>query len=515
MNRALSAVLLLCAFLVGSCVVIVQGGSVREIDSETDTPTRVTVPMKAFLYGGDVVVYADGALVSRSAIQGRGYRYTLGREDATLVEEMPLDSIIGIEAFEGGVNPVATVFATAGATGLATVGSAALAVAIFGSCPTFYASTEQGGALQAEAFSYSIASHLEAEDVDRLFLGPDEDGLVRLELRNEALETHYINYLELVVAEHPPQVHMVPDEEGSLLGTRAPKAPMAAHDRDGRSVLREVVASDDQTFSSADTRILAATTEDSKEHLDLVFPRPESKMAVVVLDLRNSLLNTVLYYDLLLGTTGAHALNWWGGSLERIVTAFQMAQWYLEVSGLAVQVPQGNDWKTVARIPDTGPIAWKELGVEVPVPEEGPVRVRLSFLADDWRINRVSLASPAEGWTSARIPVSRVLDAEGEEDPAMASLLAAVDDDYLITYPGASASLEFAVPEPPPGKAASYLLATQGYYIEWVRPEWIRKAQQTSPFQPGPGSVETLMAVWKEKKSSFEDAFYGSKIPVR
>jgi hypothetical protein len=43
--------------------------------------------------------------------------------------------------------------------------------------------------LHAEAFSYSIAPLLEARDVDRLATQPDADGHLRIEVRNEALET--------------------------------------------------------------------------------------------------------------------------------------------------------------------------------------------------------------------------------------------------------------------------------------------------------------------------------------
>jgi len=515
MHRFLSALILFLALLVGSCVVIVQSGSVEEIDPATAGAVSLRVPVKAFLQNGDVVVFENGATVSSSAILGPGYRHSLNRKEASFVEEVAMDSIIGIEAFKGGVDPLATAGATVLGTALGVFGGAALAVAIFGSCPTFYASPEQGAVLQAEAFSYSIASQLEAKDLDLLHINPDPDGVVRLELRNEALETHYINHLNLVAVEHAPGVHVVPDEEGRLLGTRAPEAPLAAEDRDGRSVLSDVVAIDDLAFSSTDRRIRAATTEDSRDHLDLVFPRPASETAVVLLDLRNSLLNTVLYYDLMLGTTGVQALNWWGGSLENIGSAFEMARWYVETLGLTVEVPTDDGWETVARVPDAGPIAWKEVGVEIPVPGSGPVRVRLSFLADDWRIDKVSLASLTGGLTSVQLPIHRVVTPDGMGGLEAASLLGSPDEDYLITYPGATAVLEFLPTPPSPGRAATFLLATQGYYVEWVRPEWIRKALQVTPFEAGPGSVETLLARWLEKKGSFEDAFFGSKIPVR
>ncbi|MCJ7629575.1 MAG: hypothetical protein MUO50_14460 [Longimicrobiales bacterium] len=515
MNRFLPALPLLSVLFGGSCVLIVQSGQVEEIDANHPSPTIVTAPMKAFLWNGDVVVYSEGADVSPTTILGTGVRYPLNRDGYVRVNAIPLDSVIGIEAFKGGVNVPATIGATVLGSALTSVGTAALMVALFGSCPTLYASSENGGALQAEAFSYSIASELEGKDLDRISVAPDADGVLRLELRNEALETHYINQLRLVAVEHAPEVRVVPDEKGGLLGIRGQIAPLEARDRNGRQVLDQVVAKDGLAFSSTEARMLAATSEDSREYLDLVFPRPESKTAAVLLDLRNSLLNTVLFYDLMLGTAGVQALNWWGGSLDGIGTAFEMARWYMETLGMTVQVWDSDDWHTVALVPDAGPIAWKELGVRLPVPDSGPLRVRLGFLADDWRIDRVSLASAVEIPEFLEIPAHRVITGTSQEDAAAVSSLAYADEDYLVTYPGTSAILEFLPHAPAPENATTYLLATQGYYIEWMRPEWIRSAQKATPFKPGPGAIERLMATWLEKKSFLEDAFFGSKIPVR
>jgi hypothetical protein len=515
MVKIRAALFLFCTLVVASCVWIVETGSVDEVETDNPLPQAITAPMKVFLQNGDMVLYTEGAQVWQDRIRGRGARYTLDRRRSAMVEDLPLDSIIGIEAFRSDVNDLASAALTIGATAVTAVGGVAIFKALFGSCPTFYASSENGGALQAEGFSYSIAPQAEGIDLDRLYVTPDADGVLRLEVRNEALETHYINQVELVAVEHAPGVHVVPDAEGQPLGTSVPAAPVQAVDRDGRLVLAEIVAEDDLAFASTESRIRAATTEDSRDYLDLVFPRPDGDEAVLVLNLRNSLLNTVLYYDLMLGTTGVQAVNWWGGSLEGIGAAIDMARWYAETLGLTVQVPSGDSWQDVTRMSGTGPIAWKEIGVRVPMPQEGPVRVRLSFLADDWRLDQVSLAAPAEPLTAKRIPLHRVVTGIGEGDQDAATRLARPDDQYFVTYPGTSATLEFLTEGPEAGMTATYLLATQGYYIEWVRPEWIRRAQTTAPFQSGPGSVESLMALWLDKKDTLEDEFFGSKIPVR
>ena len=310
MRKALAIFSLSLGLLASSCVLIFQGGEIEEIDPVDPVPVTVTNPMKAFLQNGDVVLYRDGAAIDTASILGDGVRYSLNRGSVVPVSELSLDSIIGIEAFQGSLRPVESILATLGASVGTVLGGSALAIAVFGSCPTFYASPAEGGALQAEAFSYSIASQLEARDLDGLQIFPDADGMIRLEIRNEALETHYINHLELVAVEHDFGVQVVPNEEGIPIGASRPRPPSAARDRGGRSVLDLVLATDDLSFSSSEERIRSATTQDSRDYLELIFPRPESDEAALLLDLRNSLLNTVLYYDLLLGTVGAQALNW-------------------------------------------------------------------------------------------------------------------------------------------------------------------------------------------------------------
>ena len=300
-------------------------------------------------------------------------------------------------------------------TGAVTIGTVALLKALFGSCPTIYVDTDEGPVLQAEAFSYSIAPLLEARDVDRLEVEPDDDGFIRLELRNEALETHYINHLELLAVEHDADVRVVPDERGLPIGMTDPVPPARALDRDGRSVLPELTQRDRLAFATTDARIRAASTVDSRDFIELAFPSvPDADTVVAVLELRNSLLNTVLFYDLMLGSAGAGALDWLGRSMDRIDGAVELGRWFHETMGLAVEVFDGERWQETARVGDSGPIAWKELGVRIPVLEPDSIRLRLGFLADEWRIDRVEIGRPERLGRSSRIPVSRIVDLQGQ-----------------------------------------------------------------------------------------------------
>jgi hypothetical protein len=471
--------------------------------------------MKAFLMDGSTVVYEDGAAITVDSILGAGMRHSLGLTDVFSVSAVSLDSVAGIEAFQGRTNVAGSVAATLGLTALATVGSAALAVAIFGSCPTFYASEEQGGALQAEAFSYSIAPLLEARDLDATHVVPDADGVVRLQLRNEALETHYINHLELVTVDHTAGARVVPDHLGLPVVIKDAVAPTRAVDRQGRDVRVTLQAVDEVSFASSTERISSANGSDPDDYIDLTFPRPSGDEAVVHLRLRNSLLNTVLFYDMMLGQAGAGAVDWIGQDMNRIGTVLELGTWFQSAMGLKVEVHDGERWIQSGRLTDTGPIAWEEVGVRVPLPNSGDVRVRLRFLTDAWRIDQVALAIATETASAERVPITRMEQDGVPVDPDLLERLAYPDEAYLATHPASSALLEFDLPPRTGGLDRSYLLSSQGYYTEWIRPDWIRGAEQPSTFMPDATTVETLMALWLDQKDSFEAEFYNSKVPVR
>src|SRR6266550_1834015 len=201
--------------LVSACIHVYQ--SIRPRPLDLHTPVTVTTPVKVHLVDGSTVVFLAGVTVDSAVVRGDGNRYSLTLRDSAAVTSIPLDSIVGMEAFEQSVNGassfVVSVLATSGMAGVVAV----LAVAIFGSCPTVYADSAGTALLQAEGFSYSIAPIFESRDVDRLRLVQAADGSVRLEVRNEALETHYLNQLELLEVVHGSAETALVDERNGLV----------------------------------------------------------------------------------------------------------------------------------------------------------------------------------------------------------------------------------------------------------------------------------------------------------
>jgi hypothetical protein len=417
-----------------------------------------------------------------------------------------LEALVGGE-LDVGKSIVLSALGTAGSV----LAGAALAVAIFGSCPTFYATTSDGFALEAEAFSYSISPLLEARDVDVLRSTRPQDGWVELELRNEALETHFINHLEILAAETELGEQVFPGLDGRPLAVGALRTPTSVVDAAGRDLAAVLSAADGVAYETPQDRIREARDGDPFDHIIIeVPPHPEGE-AVIVLRLRNSLLTTLLFYDLMLAPGGIKTVDWMTEDMQRIGAAVEMALWAREYLGLRVEVEGENGFEPVSKVSDTGPIAWEEVGVTVPVHPERISRIRLSFLADAWRIDQVALAETWREPDFRRVPVAEVIGPDGALEPEAIRALGAPDDEYLETRPTHRMTLRFPV-----GPAeSSYLLASQGYYTEWVRPSRIREARSPHHFEPNRDAIRELHTRWLDERADLEERFFSSAIPVR
>ncbi len=237
--------------------------------------------------------------------------------------------------------------------------------------------------------------------------------------------------------------------------------------------------------------------------------------------LRSSLLSTVIFYDVMLGAQGAYAVDWIEEDLADIGTALQLGSWVHDNLGLSLRIRGGKDSVTreVAKVFDPGPIAWKDVAVIVPVEHSDSLRMRLDFVVDNWRIDRVAIAG---AWRSAqprRIKPARYTTSVGAEITVPHLPLAVVDSSYLITRPSDRYFIHFSTGHAPTQQREasqySYLLAAHGYYTEWVRGSWMNNTPKASGFAPGTDALFAAVKGWREKKEEMEASFFNSRIPVR
>jgi len=196
--------------------------------------------------------------------------------------------------------------------------------------------------------------------------------------------------------------------------------------------------------------------------------------------------------------------------------AVELAQWYQRRMGLDVAVADGNGgaYRFITHIKDTGPIAWKDVSVVVPVLERGTVHVRLRFPVDNWRIDAIAVAGRFRRAVPLVHPLAEVRDAEGKADANALASLGTADAHYLETTPGQRFTAGFAVPSTA-AAGRTFFLASQGYYTEWVRRDWLAAPRVSSAFVPSDAALLEAVARWRVTQETLEARFMASRIPVR
>jgi hypothetical protein len=510
---AMAALLTVC-----SCVITTTTPARMAVTKE---PVSVKSPAKAHLLDGSVVAYDSGFRMSGDTLYGRGVRYDLLRQGSKGVEVVPLDSVAAIERYDVHSNAGATV-ALAGipvsaALSLALTGSLTpLFKALFGSCPTVYTWDGNAYSLEAEAFSFNVTRLLSGRDLDRLDLGRPVDGEYRLMVTNEALETHYIDHLALVTADHVLGYKAFPTDAGRVVLFGRETRLARAENQAGRDVCALIVSRDTAWYRTDSARVRQLADSAVHDWIDIAVPVPKgARRLCLALRGRNTLMSTVMFYDVLLKSQGVSSLDWQGMSRRSLPYAVNLSRWHHRHFGLRIRTRSGSGYRDLAWIRDAGPIAWHDVAVELPVPRGDTCHLRLDFLPDNWMIDWIGVSFDNPEPAQVReIPCGAVRVADGTVSGAEAVLLARNDGHYLVTAPGDCRYLVFR-PEPVSGGLErEYFVRSGGYYIEWLRPDWLESGP-AAWFQPRDEALTELATLWLQKRPDLERRFFEMRVPVR
>jgi hypothetical protein len=307
---------------------------------------------------------------------------------------------------------------------------------------------------------------------------------------------------------------VIPDEHGRPLIVGALRAAASVRDRAGRNLSRTLELADGDVFTTDSGTLARASGTDPGDYLDIVTPSPESDSAVVALHLRNSLLNTVLLYDMMLTRPGARSLDWVSNDLRRIGPMLRFGRWYREHFGLRVWVWDGSEYREIERHPTYGPVAWREAATVVPVLQRDSLRVRLTFTTDEWRIDRVAIASTFARVRPRLIAIDRIRATNDSIATLTKRSLRSADNRYVQTSPGEHFWMSFNTGPEAEGSARTFLLASQGYYTEWIRGSWLKQTTDTLAFTPSVAALDRTLKIWIARRDSLDRAFYATRIPM-
>ena len=402
-------------------------------------------------------------------ITGSGFYYNTNREE-TSVNSMSMifnyEDIVLVETNEyKGFNLISPLLMT-----VSTVFSSAAIPCIgnpeacFGSCPTYYLHQDNALLLQAEGFSSSITKSMEATDIDYLAdFKPGYKDEIKIELVNEAMETHYIRKTELLAVERIKEEEIIHGNGRfyAVSGLSLPKSAIGS----GQDLLDPLKLRDGiEYWSASDSADLT-----KKESLILEFDQHYGPNAAIAITQRQSLMTTFLFYQ---------SMAYMGSKLGELIAAYERASpivrnaqktMYDILGGIEVSVLVNGKWKKVGTIDEQGPIA-SDTHL-LPVKHKGEfTKIKLTMTKGLWRIDQVAVYTVI-GERKPNVLRANKLINNGDEE---LSLLHYLNDSskMLVNGPGTSYTLAFERPEM---DNFSLFLRSQGYYTEWMRSEWLKE----------------------------------------
>jgi hypothetical protein len=500
----LVAVLVAISLLAGGCGVLRR---THVAPTDVATLDRDSGYLKAHMEDGGVYVLSEWE-TGDGVVTGEGRLLDANRVVVREgVHTVPIDSVA---LFETNVREIGDASVVLAVMGVVTAGVGVYCAtnpkACFGSCPTFYVPAADGEwVLAAEGFSSSIAPALEDSDLDVLLDAHASGRRFTVRLTNEALETHVLRSVELVAASRPPGSRVWPTAEGVLRVARSLRPPSGCRSSDGSECRALLSAADGrERWSRADSTDLAR-----REVVDLTFDRPPAGDVGVVITARQTLLTTFLIYQAL-AYLGSDAGRWLAALRRAGDGAVQRASGVGRLLGdIEVQVQDpGGGWRSVGGVGETGPLARDTWVVPLP-PDSDPSRIRLRLTRGLWRIDRVALAELGAPVEPARLQPIDVVRAGAPDRSARAALVDSART--LVTRPGDVYELVFELPG---GADHELLLEARGYYLEWMREEWLAEENPRQAMRlltdPG-GMLRELAPVYSRMEAGMDSVFWGSR----
>jgi hypothetical protein len=378
--------------------------------------------------------------------------------------------------------------------------------ACFGSCPTFYSWDGEDTCLMAEGFTSSILPSFEKEDVDMLYSTRVTGNDFHLKLTNEALETHVIRYADLLVFQRSKNERVFATPEGEFYRTSKIQSPATCKADEGE-ILDAIRQMDHkERYGSADSENLVR-----REFIEMRFDSvPDGELGLII-GCRQTLLTTYLFYQSLayLGNSAGYffaRVESGDKSLERKVYKI----WDL-LGGIEVFVQTANrKWTKSGQIDEMGPIA-TDVHL-VPLPESGTkdIKIKLRLTKGLWRIDYLALGKIEKKNDALRIRPSIITSINNKNGNIISQLSDTLHP--LVTLPGDAYDLRYILPTV--DSELEIFLKTRGYYIEWMRENWIREESRKNAtlFFNLPKSYMKLAAKdFKKTELSMETNFWNSK----
>ncbi|MBL8006649.1 MAG: hypothetical protein JNJ56_03900 [Ignavibacteria bacterium] len=485
---------------------------------------------KCHAIDGSVIVYKSGFSVINNTIMGEGERFFFnGKENNSfinrfMISSFPLDSIVAITLYEDYTGTRLIANGSLGAFGFAIGGITIYCIACpkccFGSCPTVYTSENNISLLETELFSSSISRMLEDNDLDKLNQKVPDDGIYKLKITNEALETHYIDKFNLIAAEHPSGTKVYPNISKGLTIINRTVPVETAVNSEGEDILKEVAYEDTISYRSGMTMVNKLKNGPAYDRIEFTSAIPENgSNAKLLVRYRNTLLSTILFYDVVLGSQGIRAVEWIDKMNNNETYAADFKMIYDNFSGMQFEIFVNGEWVEAEKFPDAGPICWKQTAAEIPVSGMKELKCRIKFIPDNFMIDYIGIEYGGYDECSLKtdtVRLSEIKSLSGKSTDNAFGLIQNSDKQYLITNPGDSYTLIYKIKKTAESEQTLFI-SSRGYYNEWIRGSWIKNDPSAHIFNLYNinGNLRLVAESWESNKTLIESEFFNTRIPVK
>ncbi|MBK7632060.1 MAG: hypothetical protein IPJ23_15390 [Ignavibacteriales bacterium] len=484
----------------------------------------VDIQAKVFKSDNSIFLFPDGFNVYDKHISGDGIievNYSLKQKSKKI--KLPLDSITAIITYEettSGGRYFASFLLSFTAAPLTFLGIYCIACpkCCFGSCPTVYAYDGEEYNLEVELFSECISRQIEDNDID-LLKQKIRDNTLKLKITNEALETHFINKFEVVVAEHPIGTELFPSIANKLLLLSRPTPITLAVSKNGINLTDVLTKDDNIFFRSGVDKVNELRNGPVFDWIDIKVPSNKNLPTKMLVKYRNTLLSTTLLYDVVIGSQGVAGLEWTNKMNNDSVYASQFKMIYDAFSGIKIKLFDKGFWKEFGKFKDAGPLNWKYIAAELPESNSDTLLIRLEFIPDNFMIDYIAFDTT----TSANIKIAteliypvEVTDGNGNDSDSLLSYINNDDQYYLKTDPGDCYYLNYNIPKNN-NCEQTFLIYSKGYYNEWIRGSWINNKNDLYTFNlyDVKGTLRFLADSWIENSELLEREFFHSKFSLK
>ena len=377
--------------------------------------------------------------------------------------------------------------------------------ACFGSCPTFYVLNNGKWKLAAEGFSSSILPSLEKRDNDMLYFAQKNGNRFTLKLTNEALETHAIKYANLLTFKRSKDTRTLAGTDGGFytIGNFVP--PEKSNSREGDCLEKIKKLDGYEQYSLADAGNLA-----KKEELLFSFDSQITGEKALIIANRQTLLTTYLFYQGL-----AYTGNYMGDFAASVENGNEklrrkVNRLWDKLGGIEVYFKNdGGHWEKAGTVEEMGPIATDVHLIKLPADIPAQTTFKLRMTQGLWRIDYLALGEIISEATPTMIQPEMML----KEDAVDMQALKLLNDTsaYLVTNPGECYYLYYSLPD-----SSNYelFLQTKGYYLEWMREEWLAEQNLFKSWfmfaHPGL-FMRSAAKAYKKAEPEMENRFWGSR----